>query len=87
MVNELSLVHNKKKTEKGIAFPTCVSVNEVSGHNSPLEDDQVLKEGDLVKVDLGVHIDGYVGMGAHSVVVGTPSAKQSDLLVAGHTAL
>lgn len=70
MVSELSLVHNKKKTEKGIAFPTCVSINEISGHNSPLEDDQVLKEGDLVKVDLGVHIDGYVGMAAHSVVVG-----------------
>jgi len=39
MVSELSLVHNKKKTEKGIAFPTCVSINEISGHNSPLEDD------------------------------------------------
>ena len=30
----------------------------------------MLKEGDLVKVDLGVHIDGYVGMAAHSVVIG-----------------
>lgn len=28
LLKELSQVHNKKKTEKGIAFPTCVSVNE-----------------------------------------------------------
>lgn len=87
MVSELALVHNKKRTEKGIAFPCCVSVNEVAGHNSPLEAAQTIQDGDLVKVDLGVHIDGFVGMAAHSVQVGTPSAKASDLLLAGYTAL
>lgn len=87
MVSELALVHNKKRTEKGIAFPCCVSVNEVAGHNSPLEAGQTIADGDLVKVDLGVHIDGFVGMAAHTVQVGTVSGKASDLLVAGHTAL
>lgn len=61
MNNELSLTYVKKRVEKGVAFPTCVSVNEVVGHYSPLEDEVVLKEGDVVKVELGVHIDGYIG--------------------------
>jgi methionine aminopeptidase len=38
----------------------CVSVNEVVCHNCPLSSDppQLLKDGDLVKVDMGVHVDG-----------------------------
>lgn len=59
--------------EKGVAFPTCVSVNECVCHNSPLnsEAQEPLKEGDLVKVDLGVHIDGFVAVAAHTVRAGT----------------
>lgn len=41
--------------EKGVAFPVCISVNDICGHFSPLEDEsQKLKNKDLVKVDLGV---------------------------------
>lgn len=29
-----------------------------------------LVEGDMVKVDLGAHIDGYIAVGAHTIVVG-----------------
>lgn len=48
--------------EKGIAFPTCISVNNVVGHYSPLKsEDAVLQKGDLAKIALGVHIDGFVG--------------------------
>jgi len=44
--------------EKGIAFPTCLSVNEICGHYSPLVSDATekeketatLKEGDVVKM-------------------------------------
>lgn len=58
--------------DKGVAFPTCVSVNECVCHNSPLpsEPQEPIKEGDVVKVDLGVHIDGYVAVVAHTVVAG-----------------
>lgn len=58
--------------EKGVAFPTCVSVNECVCHNSPLisEAQEDIKEGDIVKVDLGVHIDGYIAVVAHTVVAG-----------------
>jgi len=43
------------------AFPTGIGVNHVTAHYAPQEDDKaVVKEQDLVKVDFGVHVDGYV---------------------------
>lgn len=40
-----------KSLERGIAFPTCISVNAVMGHYSPLSDESTkLKDGDVVKV-------------------------------------
>ena len=61
-----------KKIEKGSAFPTCISVNNCVGHYSPLpaEDKIVIAEGDLVKIDLGVHVDGYVAVVAHTCFLG-----------------
>jgi methionine aminopeptidase len=37
----LKVFSNKKskKMERGIAFPTCLSVNEIMGHYSPCADD------------------------------------------------
>jgi len=44
-----------------LAFPTGIGVNQVTAHYAPQEGDQsVFKEDDLVKVDFGVHVDGYV---------------------------
>jgi methionyl aminopeptidase len=44
-----------------LAFPTGIGVNEVTAHYAPPNGvDSVFREGDLVKVDFGVHIDGYV---------------------------
>lgn len=43
------------------AFPTGIGVNHVTAHYAPQEDEgSLLKEEDLLKVDLGVHVDGYV---------------------------
>jgi methionine aminopeptidase len=40
-----------KKISKGIAFPTCVSVNNTVGHFSPLANSEAeLKAGDVVKM-------------------------------------
>jgi methionine aminopeptidase len=40
-----------KKMERGIAFPTCVSVNQIMGHYSPLVDESTpLKAGDVAKM-------------------------------------
>jgi methionine aminopeptidase len=42
----------KKDMAKGVAFPTCVSVNNCVCHYSPLKSDDsvVLKKGDFVKM-------------------------------------
>jgi methionyl aminopeptidase len=43
------------------AFPCNVSINEVAAHyTSPPGDTSVIPVGSTVKIDLGVHIDGYV---------------------------
>jgi methionyl aminopeptidase len=43
------------------AFPCNVSINEVAAHyTSPPADTTKIPEGCMVKVDLGVHVDGYV---------------------------
>jgi len=43
------------------AFPCNVSVNEVAAHyTSPPEDERVIPRRSVVKIDVGVHIDGYI---------------------------
>jgi len=50
------------------AFPCNVSVNEIAAHyTSPPNDKQTIPERSIVKVDLGVHIDGYIADTAASV--------------------
>ena len=43
------------------AFPCNVSINEVAAHyTSPPNDENRIPENSVVKVDIGVHVDGYV---------------------------
>jgi methionyl aminopeptidase len=43
------------------AFPCNVSINEVAAHyTSPPSDEHRIPEKSVVKVDIGVHVDGYV---------------------------
>jgi curved DNA binding protein len=60
-----------KAVERGVAFPMCVSVNDVVCNHSPLSSEELppLAEGDIVKLDLGCHIDGYISVAAHTIVV------------------
>ncbi|XP_046452700.1 proliferation-associated protein 2G4-like [Daphnia pulex] len=83
----------EKELKKGIAFPTCLSVNNCVCHFSPLasDTDVELKDGDVVKIDLGAHVDGFIASVAHTVVVGSsPSTKitgrKADILLAAHYA-
>lgn len=53
------------------AFPCNISVNEVSAHYSPpANDDTIIKEGDMVKVDIGAHLDGYIADTAFTAATG-----------------
>jgi methionyl aminopeptidase len=56
--------------EKGAkpAFPCNISINEVAAHyTSPLGDKRIIPSGSLVKIDVGVHVDGYIADTAVSV--------------------
>lgn len=68
--------------ERGVAFPVCVSVNNVVCNHSPLSSEELpsLVEGDIVKLDLGCHIDGYISVAAHTLVVpaGADSPPAAD---------
>ncbi|XP_077997171.1 proliferation-associated protein 2G4-like [Glandiceps talaboti] len=83
----------EKDIKKGIAFPTCVSTNNCVCHFSPLKSDPdyTLKNGDMVKIDLGAHVDGFIAVVAHTFVVGASkdnkvTGRQADVIVAAHTA-
>lgn len=62
---------NGQMIDRGVAFPVCISVNDVVCNHSPLpsEERPPLKEGDIVKMDLGCHIDGYIAVAAHTCIV------------------
>lgn len=50
------------------AFPCNVSVNEVAAHyTSPPDDKRTIPEEALIKIDIGVHIDGYIADTATTV--------------------
>ncbi|KAJ6865317.1 ERBB-3 BINDING PROTEIN 1 [Populus alba x Populus x berolinensis] len=79
----------KKKIERGVAFPTCVSVNNTVCHFSPLaSDESVLEEGDIVKIDMGCHIDGFIAVVGHTHVLqsGPVTGRAADVIAAANTA-
>ncbi|WP_405293755.1 type II methionyl aminopeptidase [Methanobrevibacter sp.] len=57
------------KSGAEIAFPCNVSLNEVAAHyTSPAGDQTVIHAGDMVKLDLGAMIDGYIADTAITVI-------------------
>jgi methionyl aminopeptidase len=62
------LIDLAEKIEKQIielggipAWPVNISINEIAAHYSPTKgDDTKIKEGDLVTLDIGVAVDGYI---------------------------
>ncbi len=66
------------------AFPLNISINNVAAHYSAQpEDDLLIRKGDIVKVDCGVHINGYVADTAFTVSFGT---GHKDLIKASEEA-
>uniref|UniRef100_A0A7S2A2K4 Peptidase M24 domain-containing protein n=1 Tax=Trieres chinensis TaxID=1514140 RepID=A0A7S2A2K4_TRICV len=68
--------------DRGVAFPVCISVNDVICNHSPLSSEELepLKAGDIVKIDLGCHIDGFISVAAHTLIVpaGPDAAPEVD---------
>ena len=63
----------------GFPGSACVSVNEELIHGIPSEH-KVLKEGDIVSVDVGAFIDGFTGDNAATFPVGQISKEAEKLL-------
>src|SRR4051795_2012783 len=56
----------------------CTSVNDAVLHGLP--HDYVLRDGDLLSLDFAVSVDGWVSDSAISLVVGTPTQQDLDLI-------
>jgi len=53
------------------AFPCNVSINDITAHYTPPANDKtVIRSGDLVKLDMGAHVDGYIADTAISILIG-----------------
>ena len=70
---------------QGFPASICTSVNEEIVHGIP--GNRKLKEGDIVKVDCGATVDGFIGDAAVSIPVGEVSKEASDLMDATRESL
>lgn len=64
---------------RGYPSESCISVNEVVCHGIP-SDEQVLKEGDILNIDVTTILDGYFGDTSKMYSVGQISKEAQDLL-------
>jgi curved DNA binding protein len=72
-----------------VSFPCAISPNDLICHYSPTSTDPeiILKSGDLVKIELGIHVDNCPAFICRSLVVdGEESETSSALLKAALTA-
>jgi methionyl aminopeptidase len=68
-----------------MAFPTNLSINEIAAHYTPSHDDETLAHG-ILKIDLGVHIDGWISDTAFSLDL-EDSEENKKLIQASEKAL
>jgi methionyl aminopeptidase len=79
-----------KRNGGNAAFPSTIAVNELAAHYTTdhsviapegWEREMVFEKGDLVKLDIGVHINGHIGDNALTIEVGN-SAKHTEQIKA-----
>jgi len=70
---------------KGYPKAICISPNDVVVHGIP--DDFVVSEGDLVTIDVGVTLDGYIADSAYTFAVGEIEPEAQRLLDVAQIAL
>lgn len=81
IVENVIISHGASPSFKGLyGFPAaaCISVNSVLVHGIP--DDTILKDGDVVSVDIGACIHGYHGDSAWTYGVGAISEEVQELM-------
>lgn len=57
-------------------FPgaACISINDEIIHGIPSKK-RIIKDGDIVSIDVGIDLDGYISDSTHSVLVGNVDSK------------
>lgn len=88
IAEEVILANDATPSFKGLyGFPNavCISVNNVLVHGIP--DHRVLRDGDIVSIDVGACYKGYHGDSAWSYAVGNISDENKRLLQVTHDAL
>jgi methionyl aminopeptidase len=63
---------------RGYPFNSCMSVNDVVVHGFP--NDEPLREGDILSVDIGVVKNGYHGDHAYTFAIGDPGTEIRQLI-------
>jgi len=63
----------------GFPGSICTSINDVLVHGIP-SDTQILKEGDIISVDIGANYKGYHGDSAWTYAVGEVSEEAKELM-------
>jgi len=66
------------KGYRGFPCSCCISIDEVVVHGIP--NNRIIKEGQLVSVDIGVELNGYFADAARTFAIGTLSAEKKRLL-------
>lgn len=67
------------KGHEGYPASICASVNDVVVHGIPSKD-IILKEGDIISIDIGTIVDGYNGDAARTFPVGKISQEKQKLI-------
>ena len=70
---------------RGYQHASCISVNHVVCHGIP--GDKVLKDGDILNIDVTVIVDGWFGDTSRMYVAGTLNRKAARLIEVTHDAL
>ncbi|RKN82119.1 type I methionyl aminopeptidase [Paenibacillus ginsengarvi] len=68
----------EQKGYRGYPYATCASVNEVACHGMPGR--KLLREGDIVTIDMVVNKDGWLADSAWTFAVGEVSASSRNLM-------
>jgi methionyl aminopeptidase len=74
------------KGYRGYPASLCASINDEVVHGIPSAT-RVLREGDIISLDMGVKLGGFFGDSAITVPVGRVSARTEELLRVTHEAL
>lgn len=67
-----------------IAFPINISMNEIGAHYTPVPQDKTILGDDIIKIDLGAHVNGFIADTAFTLDF---TGDYTDMLNANEAAL